>query len=445
MSKFKLFSIKSLFKDGSLTKDTIKTTVWASIGKSVGFLVPFFLARWFGVSSETDAFYFAYGLVLFLCEIFSPVLESIIVPYIANLEQKNKNIGEFIGKILSVYGIGLTILMLLLIPFIRPLLSIVTNFSHETLNLAHVLVLEMIPLLIIMTWNSILSGSINAYKKFMIPALSPGFRAIINLIVIFSLKNILGVHTIAIGYIIGELFRMGFLMFTIYKTKIFLLSFSFKLDFDVKDFFKTSFYQTLGMVVVALNPFVDKTMATWLETGSVSIIYYADRLFMIPMSFIVSGLMVTLLSHWSWRFSQTDYRDKIYNDVSKAIKVVIVVCLPILLILIIFSKQIVAILFGKNLELSEQILNNVNITWLFYLVGFIPAMIGRVFGRAHLSFKNTIILMQGGFLSFAMNILLNLILIRFMGVAGLALSTSVVYVITLFFYRWAFYRKLRGM
>ncbi|HIJ53334.1 MAG TPA: hypothetical protein HPP66_09295 [Planctomycetes bacterium] len=93
--------IISEFYKRPLVRDTIKTTIWSTVGKAAGFLIPFFIAAWFGISSETDAFFFAYGLILFLSGIFAPVVESVIVPYIAEARTNNEDVGRFVGNILA--------------------------------------------------------------------------------------------------------------------------------------------------------------------------------------------------------------------------------------------------------------------------------------------------------------------------------------------------------
>ena len=90
-----------------LVWDTITTTGWSTAGKAVGFLIPFFIAAWFGVSSDTDAFIFAYGLILFLANIFAPVVETVIVPFIAEARKNGEDVGKFIGNVLGIGSIGL--------------------------------------------------------------------------------------------------------------------------------------------------------------------------------------------------------------------------------------------------------------------------------------------------------------------------------------------------
>ena len=296
--------ISSLYKR-PLVRDTIKTTIWSTLGKAAGFLIPFFIAAWFGVSSETDAFFFAYGLILFLSGIFAPVVESVIVPYIAEARTNNEDVGKFVGGILGVSGVGLLVLAGLFILVTKPVLSVITRFDGQTLGLVHRLLIETAPLIIFLTWTSVLAGTLNTYKKFAFPAISPAFRAAFNLTIIFAFKDAYGVHSIALGYVVGELARLIILFIVIKKLNLFKLCLSFRVGAKLGRFFKTASYQIIGMVAMGLAPFIDKIMASWLGEGSISVLHYADRLYMIPVTFLATGLMVVLLSHWSQRYQQS--------------------------------------------------------------------------------------------------------------------------------------------
>ena len=79
--------------------DTITTTLLSTIGNGVGLLIPFFIALWFGVTSDTDAFFFSYGLILFFSLTVAPVVESVIVPYIAEARGIESDVAAFVGKV----------------------------------------------------------------------------------------------------------------------------------------------------------------------------------------------------------------------------------------------------------------------------------------------------------------------------------------------------------
>lgn len=429
----------SNFYKRPLVRDTVKTTLWSTVGKACGFLIPFFIAAWFGVSGKTDAFFFAYGIILFLSGIFAPVVESVIVPYIAEARTNNEDIGKFAGNIICISGVGLLTLAIFFILVIKPILSVITRFDGQTLELVHRLLIETAPLIILLTWTSVLAGTLNTYKKFAFPAISPAFRAVINLTIIFACKKAYGVHSIAFGYVFGELARLIILFIVIKRLNLFKLRLSFHCGAKLGKFFKTASYQIMAMAAVGLNPIVDKTMASWLGAGSVSVLHYADRLYMIPLTFLANGLMVVLLSHWSERYYQLG-KQKLKQDVHKVVKVVGLITLPIMLLLIIFHKPIVKLAFGRG-EFDLTRLSEVGWVLIFYLLGFTPYMVARVYVRALLVSKKTKSIFFVSVSKNLLNIFMNYIFMSFWGVIGIALSTSCVSLAEATTYCWILKRE----
>ena len=404
--------------------DAITTTGWSSLGKGVGFLIPFFIAAWFGVSFETDAFFFAYGMILFLSHISSLVVERLIVPYIVETRARSEDVGKFVGGLLSISGIFLLVLSVLVLLVSKPVLSIITRFELDTLNLAYRLLIEISPLILLLVWSGILSGALNAYKKFSIPALSPAFRAIVNLSVIFIFKDKLGVHAIAMGYVAGEIIRIAILQGIIKRLNLFKLTFSLRVTPRLRDFFQTYSYHAVGMLAVGISPLADRVMASWLGEGSVSVLHYAEWLYMIPVTFIATGLTVTILSHWSNRYHESG-RQRLNEDVKKTAKVVGFLSLFIMLFLVFFYRPIVMLVFGRGV-FPQARLSEVGLVWLCYLLGFVPYMISQIFASAFLTLKNTVVLMKCSLYASLLNILFNYILMGPFKVAGIALATSIV-------------------
>ena len=420
----------------SLIRDIITTTGWGVIGKAFGFLIPFFIAAWFGVSGETDAFFFVYGLILFISGIFAPVVETIIVPYIAEARKKGDDVGIFVGKIFSFSTVGLVILLIVLLFLIKPVLTLITRFDSQTLGMIYNLIFETIPLVILIVWSSILGGILNAYKKFIFPVVSPAFRAIINLSIIFLFKDKLGVHAIALGYVIGEIGRLAILAGVIKKLKLFKLILSFSPDPKIMEFLKTSSYQVIGLVAIGINPIVDKAMGSWLGEGSVSILYYADRLYIIPVSFMIIGLFPVVLSHWSDDYYQGKSGVRLFQRAKTAARLVLGISIIVVVILFILRKLLIRLAFGRG-EFDPLYLQAIQWPFVFYLFGLIPYVVGSMFTRAHLVLKNTPLLMRLCFLNVVLNIVLNYVLMRRLGIAGIALSTTItvtIITVLLFYY-----------
>jgi len=319
-------------------------------------------------------------------------------------------------------GVGLFILSGLLILITEPVLSLITRFDQPTLILARNLLVETTPLIILLVWTGILSGTLNAYKKFAYPAVSPAFRAIINLGIIFAFRSVIGVHAIALGYVAGEAVRMIILLGIIKKLKLIRFRFSFSLSPVLRDFFGKASYQTVAMIAIWSKPIIDRAMASWLGEGNVSILYYADRLYIIPITFICSGLMATTLSHWSSRLYESP-RLTMRQDVSRAVKMVGLIAVLITIILLIFYRPITRLAYGRGAFHPGQVVE-VQRVWFYYLLGLVPYVIARIYFQAHLVLKNTHFLMIYAFFLTGLSVLLNYILMGWFGVAGIALATT---------------------
>lgn len=428
-------------KSRQLVWDTLTTTVLSTFGKGVGFLIPFFIAAWFGATAETDAFFYAYGLIVFLAVIFSPVIESVIVPFIAEARAKNEDVGDFVGKILCTALVILTVLSAAFLFSIKPALPFISRFSPEGIDLIFVILLETIPLAVLLVLTSILSGTLNAFKIFGIPAVSPAFRAIVTLAFIVIFKDSMGVHSIAWGYVAGEAARLAVLFAVIKRLKPDLrLKLSLGWDKKFTYFLKISSYQVAGMSVLAFTSIINKTMASWTGTGGVSVLEYADRLYMIPSTLLSSGVIVTLLSHWSSRYGMMDY-EGLRRDVAKKVKLIVSVALLFTTIIWLLKGHVVSLVYGHG-QFPEERLSEVSRVLGFYLLGLSPYFMALVYTKALLVRQNTKALFHAALITIAATLALNYIFVRSMGVAGLALASSLVLIITASYLHLIFTRRV---
>jgi putative peptidoglycan lipid II flippase len=423
-----------------LVKDSASITIWNVLGKAVGFLVPFFIAAWFGVTSETDAFFFTYGIFIFISGVFAISLERTVVPFISEAKFKSEDIDKFIGSIFVISTIALVLISGILSLFFKPLLLLVTNFDRNSIDLTFNFFLLGIFLIVFSCWTSILSGLLNSYKKFIVPALSPMFRAAINLIFIFIFKSTLGIYAVIAGFVIGEFFRFTILLIYAYKTKISRIKLCF-ISRKTASFLKVSSYQIMGASIVGLNPVIGRTMASWLQKGSVSILEYANRLYEIPTTFIITGVLVVLLSYWSDDFYNYG-KHKLKNDVIRAIKILSIISLIITVALILLNKQIINIAYARG-EFDLKNIPEVAKVFVFFMFGFISFTISRLFVQTHIVLKNTKILLVNGIINTVLTILLNYIFIKYFNVAGIALTTTVISTFSVFFLGFYFFKKVK--
>jgi len=430
----------------ALLTDAATTTVWNALGKGVGFLIPLFVAAWYGVSADTDAFFFSYGVAIFLCTIFEPVTRSVIVPFIAEMrsqgaERPERFIAEvFVGMtVLVIAAVGL---FLLVLKFVLPL---ITDFRGEVLRLAYVVLLEISPLVLLFMWTGILSGAMNAYRRFAYPAVSPAFRAVVAIAVIFALKGRLGVHAVAVGYVVGEVLRVGVL--TVLLVRLTPLRFGpgdlkLVLGPTFRRLLKTSLYLNVALIAAGLNPVVDRAMASWLPPGNVSVLYYAHWLYIIPITLFLTGAMPVLLSHWSTGY-YTKGAPELRAGVSAIMRTATVVAWVTSVLLIALSPLLTRLVLGRG-EFPRERLAEVTCVLAILMAGLLPHCLRLIYSHALLALKDTRTMLKNALCVNALNIALNYALMWRMGAAGIALSTTLTQVFAFVFLSWNFSRKVSG-
>ncbi len=416
-------------KKSSLARDTVTTTVWSSIGKAAGLAIPFFIAGWFGSTGKTDAFFFCFAWVTGFSTIFSMALESVIVPYIAQARSRASATGDFVGRVMVEGTIGVACLTAAFVGLLTVLLPVITRFSPEDLSLVRSLLWETSPLIILMLNSSILAGFLNASKRFALPAVSPGFRALAAVLLILACRNVLGIHAVPIGYVLGEAARLALLYLGIRRLGVRL---SRGRKTPVGDFFAVAGRQIVGMVAISMIPVADKTMASWLAAGSISNLFYAERLYQIPVLFLSGGLLVTLLSHWS----SSIYAGKtVTRSIRKAMLVVGGVSLGLLLVMLALRGPLVRLAYGRP-DFPAAALEEVSLLYLILIFVSVPELISIVLTRVCILYKQTQVIRDLGVLRLLLKIGFNLLFMTWWGIYGLALSALITMFLSLFYLWW---------
>jgi len=402
------------------------TTAFSVLGKAFGFFISIFIAAWFGVSKQTDAFFFAYGLVMFLTVIVTNSVENVIVPFIAEIKRgKPGAVYGFVGGLIRSIAAKLLTLAFPVFAVVLAALFTLSGFDRSEIMLIMKLFAATIPLFILSALTSVICGVLNTAKKFYTPAVSPGFRAVATIAAIFILKDPLGVYAIPAGYILGEALRLAILVIFAVKGGVLeMRSGRYDSGKKVSDFFKTASFQIAAMVCLGFNPIIDRFMASWLAPGSVSMLEYAERLYIIPITFMSGGFSITALSYWSNEYYKGDGTSGVLrNNVISSWKALVPASLAVTFILVVISGYFVRIFYGHGAFPQEK-LGILTLVWVAYLAGFVPYVLSQTIVMKMLVLKKTKDLLKIAAMMNVLNIILNLVLMRYLGLVGIALATS---------------------
>ncbi len=430
----------SMLRSRPILKDIATTTVFTIIGRSVGFLIPFFIAAWYGAGGQTDAFFLAYGTIFFLTNIFSTVVEGVVVPFIAELRSNGEELGSFIGSLLVGSGSVILVVGLIFAVAGYPLFNLLTGFSEPQLKLVYLLSLETLPIALFVMWSSLLGGILNAHKAFAHPKLSLAIRSVITLLLIFSFRGLLGIHAIPLGYVLGEMLRVIYLYIRLAMNK----EINIKLGIPDKQslhFFKVAGVQVFGSTAISFNPLIDRTVASWLSTGSISLLTYAEKLFFLPVTLFGEGLCVVLLSYWSSQ-TYTGQLERLRSDVVKTVWRILSFSIPLGIAIFLMRDQIVYLCYGWGTFPKDRLPDLGRLLGI-YAFGLPQFIINLILARALLVLKDTKSLTKVAILWCFLKIIFNLILFRLLGLEGIVISTIIVVILSTgslwYFFKRTFY------
>ncbi|NMB42000.1 MAG: murein biosynthesis integral membrane protein MurJ, partial [Firmicutes bacterium] len=274
---------------------------------------------------------------------------------------------------------------------------------------------------------SIFSGYLRLYDNFVIPALV-GFPFNLILITSFFVSTKTSIYVIAIGSVLATAAQLLLLIPFIRRT-----GFRYQPIFDfsnkyIKMMLMIAFPVMMSQSVSRINVLVDRTLASAIAVGGISALNYATRLDGFVQGFFVDSMTTVLYPMISKMAVEGNVKGlKAY--VAEAISIINLLVVPATIGAMLFSQEIVTLLFGRGAFTPEAI--DMTATALFfYSIGMIAKGLRSILSRAFYAFQDTKTPMINATIGVTLNIILNLILSRYLGIGGLALATSIAAIVT---------------
>lgn len=402
------------------------------ISRILGFIRDVMTAAILGAGPIADAFIVA----LKLPNLFRRVTAegAFTVSFVPMYAQKMKKDGEeaadnFASNAFAVMTVILTpftIAAMIAMPWIIHVIAPGFSVGEERYDLAVEMTRVTFPYLLLISLSALLGGVLNAHDKFAPFAAAP---IVFNLTLIAALYLATpylstGGHALSWGLVAAGVLQFVGLFLFIWKYKIGIRLRLPKFDADIKKLFVLMGPGILGAGVVHINLFVDIIIASTLAEGSISYLYYADRLNQLPLGMVGIAVGTALLPMLSRALAGDDVEEaqSLFN---RALEICLALALPAGVAMLVAAGPLISVLFQNGAFDAED----ARIT-AYVLMGYalgVPAYVaGKVFSTAYYSRQDTSTPVKIGVLCALTNIAGALIFIQFMGVAGIALSTGLV-------------------
>lgn len=324
------------------------------VSRLFGFVRDVLMAAMLGAGPLADAFMVAFRLPNHFRAIFAEgAFNAAFVPrYAKALTQDGEGAArEFAEDVLSITIVVHFVLLLLAIAF-APLVvrALAPGFAADPiqLNLTSGLTQITFPYLLLISVMTLGSGVLNAHDRFAAAASTP---ILLNICMIAALMTSglfpTVAHALAVGVLVSGFAQLALVLADMKWAGLWLRIRRPRLTDHVKNFLKGFGPAVLGSAGVQIAMFADTILASFLPSGSVSYLYYADRLYQLPLAVVGIAVGTVLLPELARRLALHDLvgaRDRL----NRALEGTWLLTLPFVALFIAASAPVVAALFGRG-------------------------------------------------------------------------------------------------
>ena len=363
------------------------------ISRILGYLRDILIAVFLGASIFADAFFVAFRLPNTFRRLFAEgTFNAAFIPSYTSAKLKNNKASKQFADEVLINLILILLVLVTLAEIFTPYLVylIAPGFIADDIkfNLAVEFTRITFPFLLFISLSSFFSGILNSNNKFAAAAAAP---IILNIILILSIiisyfQNYNIAKQLSIGVTAAGIVQLIFLFFLTLKFYKPSLNFKFKISSKVKFFFKKLLPSIFSSGVTQINILVGTIIASY-QSGAVSYLYYADRIYQINLA--IAGIAVGTVS---LPILSKAYESKNYSKVSsiqnKSIQLSLLLSIPASLGLIIASEEIINGLFGYG-SFTAQDVAATSDALMFFGYGVIAFALVKILSNFFFARNNT--------------------------------------------------------
>lgn len=400
------------------------------ISRISGFARDLLVARLFGADALTDAFFVAFKIPNFFRRLFAEGSFSVaFVPVLSEYRTQRsfEELRLFIAHISGTLGvvlIGVSLAGSLGAPLMVALFAPGFLDQPQLCSLTGQMLRLTFPYLLFISLTAFYSGILNSHHRFAIPAFTP---VLLNVCLIASalwLTPYLDAPIMALAWgvlvagILQWLFQMPWVL------RLGLLTWpkpTFR-DPGVMQVMKLMVPALFGVSVTQINLLVDTLIASFLVSGSISWLYYSDRLMEFPLGVLGVALGTVILPNLSLRHAEQDHQ-AFSSTLDWALRWTALLGLPAAAGLILLAEPLMATCF-HSAHFDDQDVHMAALSLMAFGMGLAPFMAIKVLAPGFYARQDTRTPMRFGMIAMAVNLILNLSLAYPFGHVGLASATS---------------------
>lgn len=423
---------------GRLLKSTAVVGGNTLISRVLGLVRDIVIARLFGAEAGTDAFFVAFKIPNFFRRLFAEgAFSQAFVPVLAEYKAREDEpaLKALIANTAGTLG-GVLLVLTIIAELFAPWLAILfgPGFYLEGGD-KYVLTVDMLritfPYLMLISLTALAGGILNTFGRFAVPAFTPILLnlSMIGAAVWLAPQMAEPVTGLAWGVFIAGLVQLAFQLPFLARLGLLRWPRWGRTHAGVRKIMRLMLPAIVGSSVVQINLLIDTIIASFLVTGSVTWLYYADRMVEFPLGVFGIALATVILPKLSQQHAGAD-PEAFSRTLDWALRLVLLIGLPATLGLFVLATPIISTLFEYEAFVATDV-QMAALALMAYSVGLPAFILIKVLAPAYYARQDTKTPVKIAIRAMFANISLNLLFVVPMVVygisgphAGLALATG---------------------
>jgi len=400
------------------------------LSRVLGFIRDLVTAQVFGAGPATDAFFVAFKIPNFLRRLFAEgAFATAFVPVLSEYKTKRSfdELRLFVDHIAGTLGLvllGVTILGILGAPLLVTIFA--PGFLREpaVFDLAAQMLRITFPYILLISLTAFAGGVLNTHQRFGVPAFTP---VLLNLSLIGSawwLSPLLDqpITALAWGVLLAGIAQFAFQIPFLSRLKLLPRFKPAPRDDGVRRVLRLMVPALFGVSVAQISLLFDTLIASFLDAGSITWLYYSDRLMEFPLGILGAALATVILPNLSRRHAEASPKE-FSRTLDWGLRTTLLLGVPASLGLFLLAGPMIAALFHSgNFDQHDVLMSERSLK--AYSAGLTAFILVKVLAPGFYARQDTRTPVRIAVIALATNMALNVALVFPLRHAGLALATT---------------------
>ncbi len=400
-------------------------------------------AYWFGTGDDLDALLIALTIPTFAIMALGRAAGSALLPTFTQVrEESAPALADRLLRETTFWFLALLVVASIVMVFSSNVLIdlICPGFEPAKRILARDLMLILVPVVVLSGLTSLWNSVLNCGQRFAATGLAPILIPISVIAAMLLFGNTWGIRSLAIGVLVGTLAETVTIGWLLHRAGHRLFPELNRPSPEVMQVLRQYLPLVFAAALMSSTTLVDNAMASQLGSGSVATLGYGHKLVALAISLPAMSLSRAVFPYFAQQVATHNWT-AVRDTLAKFSWGVLLAMVPMTLVLLCFSYPLTSLVFERGAFRPE---NTDAVAWVqvMYALQIPFYTLSILYVRLVSSMRLNYLLTICTVISVVLNVVLNYVLMQRMGVAGIALSTSLVYLVACVFLGWVTTRAI---